>query len=62
MTLLHFHYTTRLLKMLTFINIVPYPRGKQLGVAAFVAVFTDKITQTQEEHGVLRTNIMKYRL
>jgi len=27
-----------------------------------VAVFTDKITQTQEEHGVLRTNIMKYRL
>ena len=48
--------------MLIFINIVPYTRGTQLGVAAFVAVFTDKITQTQEEHGVLRTNIMKYRL
>ena len=48
--------------MLIFINIVPYPRGTQLGVAAFVAAFTDKITQTQEEHGVLRTNIMKYRL
>ena len=56
------HYTIKLLKMLIFINIVPYTRGTQLGVAAFVAVFTDKITQTQEEHGVLRTNIMKYRL
>ncbi len=48
--------------MLIFINIVPYPRGTQLGVAAFVAAFTDKMIQTQEEHGVLRTNIMKYRL
>ena len=62
MTLLHFHYTTKLPKLLTCINIVPYPRGTQLGVAAFVAAFTDKMTQTQEEHGVLRTNIMKYRL
>ena len=33
-----------------------------LGVVAFVAGLTDKIEQTQEEHGVPRTNIMKYRL
>ena len=33
-----------------------------LGVVAFVADLTDKIEQTQEEHGVPRTNIMKYRL
>ena len=31
----------------------PFPRGTQLGVAAFVAFLTDQITQTQEEHGVL---------
>ena len=33
-----------------------------LGVVAFVAGLTDKIEQTQEEHGVPRTNIIKYRL
>ena len=33
-----------------------------LDVVAFVADLTDKIEQTQEEHGVPRTNIMKYRL
>ena len=41
--------------MLIFINIVPYPRGTQLSVAAFVAAFTDKMIQTQEEHDMFRS-------
>ena len=41
--------------MLIFINIFPYPRGMQLGVAAFMPALTDKIIQTQEEHDMFRS-------
>ena len=37
-------------------------RGMQLDVVALWRSLIDYIIQTQEEHGVPRTNIMKYRL
>ena len=39
-----------------------FPRRIAVVRSSLVASLTIYMTQTQKEHGVLRTNIMKYRL